>query len=242
MREWGRLRTNQLHYNQIQMQVLLSQHTCRSLGKAPGPDGIPIEIYKHWGAQLVNQFMTIFRSIWDQEKVPQYFKDANIAHIYKMKGDGACCDNHRVISLLATAGKVLSKIITNRLVSSVTEKFLPETQCGFRSGRSTVDMLFTARQIQEKCRKQQRDLYLVFIDLTKAFDTVNRECLWALLRKIGCPEKLVNVIRSFHDGMTARVIDAGELSSSFSVKNGTKQNKDAFLHQCCSICSMLPCS
>ena len=161
--------------------------------------------------------------IWKKETVPQEFKDANIIHLYKRKGDRACCDNHRGISLLDTAGKILAKIIAKRLSRGIGGSILPETQCDFRAGRSTVDMIFTARQIQEKCREQQRDLYLVFIDLTKAFDTVNREGLWSILLKLGCPDKLVNVIRSFHDGMTVRVVDIGGLSDAFVVKNGTKQ-------------------
>jgi len=84
-------------------------------------------------------------------------------------------------------------------------------------------MIFTARQLQEKCREQQKDLYLVFIDFTKAFDTVCRDSLWELLRKLGCPDKFVNIIKSFHDGMTARVVNLAGLSDQFTVQNGTKQ-------------------
>jgi len=54
-------------------------------------------------------------------------------------------------------------------------------------------MIFAARQIQEKCREQHWDLYMVFIDLTKAFDSVDRKGLWQVLRKIGCPEKCPEV-------------------------------------------------
>jgi len=59
--------------------------------------------------------------------------------------------------------------------------------------------------------------------MTKAFDTVCRDSLWALLRKLGCPDKFVNVIKSFHDGMTARVVDVVGLYEPFTVRNGTKQ-------------------
>ena len=63
------------------------------------------------------------------------------------------------------------------LTEQLLHKILPESQCGFRSGRGTADMVFTARQIQEKCREQNQDLYVVFVDLTKAFDMVNRDGL-----------------------------------------------------------------
>ena len=50
-------------------------------------------------------------------------------------------------------------------------------------------MIFTARQLQEKCQELNVDLYMAFVDLTKAFDTVSREVLWKLMAKFGCPAK-----------------------------------------------------
>ena len=72
-------------------------------------------------------------------------------------------------------------------------------------------MIFAMRQIQEKCREQNQDLYMVFIDLTKAFDSVNRTGLRKLLAKVGCPDTFVDVIRSFHDGMMATVQDQNQM-------------------------------
>ena len=97
------------------------------------------------------------------------------------------------------------------------------SQCGFRSGRGTVDMIFALRQVQEKAREQNTDLYMVFIDLTKAFDTVNREALWKVLIKLGLPKNMVSVITSFHSGMKGSVRVGGETSDNFDVTNGTKQ-------------------
>ena len=74
---------------------------------------------------------------------------------------------------------------------------------------------------------------MVFIDLTMAFDSVNRLGLWQVLRKIGCPEKFVKIIQSFHDGMQGRVIDDGEVSGLFDIANGT--SRAVCLHHCCSV-------
>ena len=70
-------------------------------------------------------------------------------------------------------------------------------------------MVFAARQIQKKCREQRRDLYMVFIDRTEAFDS--REGLWQVLREIGCPETFIGIIQSFHDGMRGQVVDEGDM-------------------------------
>jgi len=128
------------------------------------------------------------------------------------------------MSLLSVPGKIVARVILNRLTKHVTDRdILPESQCGLRAERSTMDMVFTARQLQEKCREHQCDTYAVFVDLTKAFDTVNRSALWKILRKIGCQSGFVDIIRSFHDGMRACVIEEGEKSLEFDVLNGTKQ-------------------
>ena len=84
-------------------------------------------------------------------------------------------------------------------------------------------MIFSARQMQEKCIKQNMDLVAVFIDLTKAFDAMNREALWVILSKLGCPTKFVNLIRQFHDDMTGQVLSDGEASEPFSISNSVKQ-------------------
>jgi len=76
------------------------------------------------------------------------------------KGDHSVCDNHRGISLLSVPGKILARVILNRLTKDVTDRdILLESQCGFRAGRGTMDMIFTAKQLQEKCRQHQCDLY-----------------------------------------------------------------------------------
>ena len=66
-------------------------------------------------------------------------------------------------------------------------------------------------------------LYAVFIDLTKAVDTVSREALWKILLKFGCPTKFVNVLKQLHEGIQARVCSEGQFSDSLPINNGVKQ-------------------
>ena len=194
-----------------------------STGKAPGSDAIPAEVYKSGGPTMTNQLTRQFQSMWDKEQLPQEFRDATIVHIYKRKGNRQACDNHRGISLLSIAGKILARVLLNRLLEHLEQGLLPESQCGFRAGRGTTDMIFAARQLQEKCLEQHRDLYTTFVDLTKAFNTVSWEGLWKIMKKFGCPSKLIAIVRQFHDGMTARVLEDGDPSEAFQVTNGVKQ-------------------
>ena len=117
----------------------------------------------------------------------------------------------------------MARILLNRVNQMISPVVLLKTQCGFREGRSTMDMVFSLRQVQDKCQEQNMPLYAVFIDFTKAFDTVSREGLWIVLRKFGCTQKVINIIRSLHDGMQAQVVQAQVASDKFPVQNGVKQ-------------------
>ena len=99
---------------------------------------------------------------------------------------------------------------------------IPVSQCGFRKDRGTIDMIFTARQLQEKCQEQNVDLYMNFVNPTKAFDTVSRDRLWKIMTKFGCLRRYITTVRKFHDGMQARVQNDGEYSEPFPVTNGVK--------------------
>ena len=122
-----------------------------------------------------------------------------------------------------TGGEILTRILLNRLSLHLTDNVLPENQYGFLAQRSRIDMIFAARQVQEKCREQNQDMYMVFVNLTKALDTINRDGLWQILRNIGCHDLFVDTARSFHEGMVARVQDQGHTPEPLSVTNGTKQ-------------------
>lgn len=150
---------------------------------AAGPDGIPAEILKAGGPDLLRHIHALLLRVWEKEEIPAQLRDALIVSTYK-KGDKADCGNYRGISLLSTTGKALAWILANRLLP-LSENILPESQSCFCPNKGPMDMIFIAHQLQEKCWEQNQSLYMAFIDLTKAFDSVNRQALWLILAKIG---------------------------------------------------------
>ena len=101
---------------------------------------------------------------------------------------------------------------------------LPEEQYGFRPNRSTTDMMFVVRKLQEIGRKAGVSLFMCFIDLQKAYDTVDRTLLWQVLTRIGVPPQMIAVIQQFHDRMRTCVRpDDGVCSDWFEVKQGLRQ-------------------
>ena len=193
-----------------------------SSGKAPGSDAIPVEIYKAGGPPVAEK-LSYFTSCG--EKKPS-IKNSRMQQLSTYsKGKGILKSVTIIgISLLSIAGKILARVLLNRLNEHLERSgLLPESQCGFRKNRGTIDMIFTARQLQEKCQEQNVDLYMTFVDLTKAFDTVSREGLWKIMAKFGCPAKFIAMVRQFHDGRLARVPNDGEFSDPLRVTNGVKQ-------------------
>ena len=100
------------------------------------------------------------------------------------RGDLSQCDNWRGISLLEVMGKVMARILQERL-QQVAEDELPESQCGFRKGRGCSDMSFVIRQLVEKSMEHRSKQFLVFVDVKKAYDSVPRAVL-ACLGEVGC--------------------------------------------------------
>ena len=79
------------------------------------------------------------------------------------------------------------------------------------------------RQVAKKVREKNHELYMVFVDWTKAFNTMNREAQWKVLRKLGIPYSTLIVIISFNQGVKGAVMSGRKVSESIRVSNGTKQ-------------------
>ena len=91
--------------------------------------------------------------------MPQQLKDATIKVLHNKK-DRTECGNYRSTSLVAHAGEVLFEVIAGRLSDYCErESIVPEEQCGFRHHRSTVDMMFVVRRLQELARKKDTPLF-----------------------------------------------------------------------------------
>ena len=191
-------------------------------GKAPGNDSIPPDLLKSCKTTLLHPLHELLCQCWEEGAVPQDMRDAKIVTLYKNKGERSDCNNYRGISLLSIVGKVYARVLLARL-QKLADRVYPESQCGFRARRSTIDMVFSIRQLQEKCREQNQPLYIAFIDLTKAFDLVSRDGLFKALTKIGCPPKLHSLIESFHSDMKGTVQFNGNLSEPFDIRSGVKQ-------------------
>ena len=159
--------------------------------------------------------------IWEKEEIPAEWKEGYLIKIPK-KGDLSRCDNYRGITLLSVPGKILNRIILERMKGKV-DQILREQQAGFRQDRSCTDQVATQQIIVEQSIRWNSSLDVNFVDYEKAFDSVDMETLWKVLRHYGVPKKLVNMIRNCYEGMSCRVIHEGQLTKNFEVRTGVRQ-------------------
>ena len=114
------------------------------------------------------------------------------------------CSNCSTTALISHTSKVMLKILQARLQQYVNCE-LPDVQTGFRKGRGTRDQIANIRWIMEKAREFQKNICFCFIDYAKAFDCVDHNKLWEILREMGIPDHLTCLLRNLYAGQEAAV-------------------------------------
>ena len=157
--------------------------------KSPGLEGINPCILKEIRKNLnwIKIITESFNKIKETNRIPKRCKKVEMIPIYKNKGNRKVPSNYRVISLLSTIFKVYTGILTSKMNEwCETYNKIFQWQNGFRKRRRTEDNLFILQTVFDKYLKPKRGkIYLCFVDLEKAFDTVHREKLWVKLSSLG---------------------------------------------------------
>ena len=119
-------------------------------------------------------------------------------------GNAKECSNYCTFVLISHASKVMLKILQARLQQYMNHE-LPEVQAGFRKGRGTRNQIANVCRIIEKAREFQKNIYFCFIDYAKAFDCVDDNKLWKILKEMGIPDHLTCLLRNLYAGQEATV-------------------------------------
>ena len=188
--------------------------------KATGPDNIPVEAWKGLGEEGIDLLWDLMKKVYQQEKMPEEWRDSIIIPIYKEKGDIQECGNYRGIKLLSHTMKVWERIIERRIRDETT---IGEEQFGFMPGRSTTDAIFALRQLLEKHRERGKGVHVVFIDLEKAYDRVPRQELWRCMREKRVPEKYVRIVQDMYESARTRIRSSVGETEGIQVKVGLHQ-------------------
>ena len=198
-----------------------------TMNKASGGDGIPVELFQILKDDAVKVLHSICQQIWKTQQWPQAWKRSVFIPIPK-KGNVKECSNHHTTALISHASKVMLKILQVRLQQYVNRK-LRDVQAGFRKGRGTRDQIANIRWIIEKAREFQKNIYFCFIDYAKAFDYVDHNKLWKILKEMRIPDHLI-CLRNLYAGQEATVRTGHGTTDWFKIRRGV-----------CQGCILSPC-
>jgi sorting nexin-29 len=191
-------------------------------GKSPGCDyAITPDALKYGGEFVIEQLCRICNDVYDQEKAPSQFTTNLITPLPK-KGDLTQMNNYRGISLMSVAAKVYNKVLLYRIRDPI-DKILRKNQAGFRQGRGCAEQVHILRRLIEGAVDKNLDIYAVFVDFKKAFDSIKRSAMFSILRHYGIPDKIVRAINTIYNGSKSRVLVDGKLSDQFNIKTGVLQ-------------------
>ena len=152
-----------------------------TMNKASGGYGTLVELLHILKDDAVKVLNSICQQIWKTQQWPQDWKGSVFIPIPK-KGNAKECSKYRTTALISHASEVMLKILHARLQQYVNCE-LPDVQAGFRKGRGTRDQMANIRWIIKKAREFQKNIYFCFIDYAKAFDCVDHNKLWKILKR-----------------------------------------------------------
>ena len=156
------------------------------MNKASGGDGIPVELFQILKDDAVKVMHPICQPSWKTQQWPQDWKRSVFIQIPK-KGNAKEYSNYHTIALISHTSKAMLKILQAKLQQYVNCE-LPEVQAGFRKGRRTRDQVGNIHWIIKKAREFQKNICFCFIDYAKAFDCVDHNKLWKILKEMGIPD------------------------------------------------------
>jgi len=210
--------------NPISVEEVVKSIKRLKSGKAGGLDGILPEMLKEASTYIALFLTEFFNDIFTSGTYPEPWSEAVIVPIYK-KGDANLTANYRGISLLNLLGKCYTSILNNRLYSWLEDSSkIIDSQAGFRKGYSTTDHIFTLYAVTQKyLLKRGGKLYVAFIDLKIAFDSIRRSTMLGCLKRVGISSKFLNAIMGIYQKVVSCVRINNELTEMFDCPKGLRQ-------------------
>ena len=194
--------------------------------KASGDDGIPVELFQILKDDAVKVLHSICQQIWKTQQWPQDWEKSVFIPIPK-KGNAKECSNYCTIVLISHASHVTLKILQARPQQYMNHE-LPDIQAGFRKGRGTRNSNIGG--IIQKAREFQKNIYFCFIDYAKAFNCVDHNKMWKIMKEMGIPDHLTCLLRNLYAGQKATVRTGHGTTDLFQIGKGV-----------CQGCILSPC-
>ena len=190
-------------------------------GKAQGIDGITADMLKALGEFGVSTLTQMCNKMYETAYLPEDLR-TSIFILLPKKPKAIECSDFRTISLMCHILKLLLSIIMRRISNHIDSE-ISEEQAGFKKNSGTREAIFNLKMIAEKHLEKQKDLFICFIDYSKAFDSVNHKTLIDTLQNIGIDENDVAIISRLYWNQITRIKTNTSLSDAVNIKKGVRQ-------------------
>jgi hypothetical protein len=209
------------------------QHALRKMQyeKSPGTNGIPTEAFKCLTGTNYQFFEDTITVFWKNDQFqPIDFQQIKLSVLPK-KGNLSDPNKWRGIALGDIAAKCISSIIATRLTKCLTTFGIDE-QCGSLFGKGCANATFLLKLALQTLHKHNQESFALFVDLVKAYDTVNRELLWQILKKLGIPPQMIKVLQKLYNNVMYHMKIGGKKTiflSTCGVKQGNNLGPILFI-------------
>lgn len=232
-------------YNKPFTKNELDEATEGLKGSSPGPDNIHYAMITNLPIEYRNLLLDSYNRLWKDSVYPESWTKSIVVPIFKGKGDRNRPGNYRPIYLNSCLGKILERMVNNRLMYIIEErKLINDHQYAFRKGKSTTDYLGHFENIVREAMHKKRLTQAVFLDIKKAYDTTWRRLVLNRMSQWKIGGNLIKYIQQMLGKRTFRVKANGTLSSETLMENGLCQGSvisvTLFLIAIDTICSNLP--
>ena len=188
-------------------------------GKAPGDDGIMPETIKRIDTDEI--LLKFSNKLLVDGLAPEQLSTLTIVPVPK-PGDLRFTNNYRGISLTSLVSKLINRMILNR-IRPYLDPLLRGNQAGFRPGRSTTAQILALRRIIEGVKRRNLPAVMVFVDFCKAFDSINHNTMFNILKAYGIPPHLVEAIRLSYSNLRAKIRSPDGETDYFKIHAGVMQ-------------------
>ena len=192
--------------------------------KATGPDDIPVIVLKNICPEISPLLAKLFNRCLKERCFPDSWKMSSVCPVFKNAGDRCSPSQYRPISLLSVMSKLFESVINKAVISHLDRhKLLSDNQYGFRSSRSTADILTVITHRVSEALDHGRETRTVALDISKAFDRVWHKGLLHKLSSYGISGDVLGIIESFLSDRSLRVVVNGQTSEAHKINAGVPQ-------------------
>uniref|UniRef100_A0A8D9A4P5 Craniofacial development protein 2 n=1 Tax=Cacopsylla melanoneura TaxID=428564 RepID=A0A8D9A4P5_9HEMI len=192
-----------------------------SNGKSCGDDNIPSEFIKLLNENEIIHLTNLMNAIYQTGHIPDDFLQSTFITLPKVNKAKHCSD-FRTISLISHTSKILLQLIKQR-INDIIENNLSDTQMGFRQGKGCRDAITLMRLLLEKHIEKGKDIFMTFIDYSKAFDNVNHAKMIEILEKVNISKADLRLIVKLYWGQRGKIKTSLGVSEEFQISKGVRQ-------------------